>query len=206
MDPGIDPGVPLTRVNRPPSQWLAVVAVGVIAAVTLAFVKPWEDPAARATSSLAAVAPSAAVASTLAPTPQPIVWSPLDRHAWLLDFERSGLSPIVCLGYDGTTCESEGALGSSIRFQDDRVSGGTGVGGGCDQFSGSLEHPDHDPGSIRITIPSYESRCYDTGVDREIRDRLNRVARWDPMVDGTENEPLLILLDVDGNQVLVYRR
>ena len=178
---------------------MAAFAIGVLTTVTLVVAKPWDGPGvARALPTPVGLAPTASPSTTQG-TPQPVVWSPMeDRQAWLLDFDRSGLSAFVCLAWEGTSCESEGHLGSSIRFKGDQVVGGTGDGGGCDQFTGSVE-VEEDLGLIAIRIPTYESRCYDTGVDREIRDRLNRVASWH------FEDRLLILVDSDETQLLVYR-
>jgi hypothetical protein len=124
----------------------------------------------------------------------------------LLDFDRSGLSPVVCMGWEASICPSEGQLASSLQLRAGQsISGGTGVGGGCDQFTGSVDHWDNELGLVTITIPTYESRCYDTGVDREIRDRLNRATRWHVSLGPTPETRFLVFLDSYGTQILVYR-
>jgi hypothetical protein len=141
-----------------------------------------------------------------APTPAPQVTAspaaqaPLTAaQAWSLDFDRSGLSPVVCLGFEGSTCTNHGELGSSLKFKGQRVEGNTGVGGGCDEFTGTFKADAKYTGSLAVTIPTYPSRCWDTGADLEIRNRLNHAASY------TVANGLLTVLDADGLRLLVYR-
>jgi hypothetical protein len=201
-----DPEVHLTPVGRRQNRWLAVFALAALAIVALAIAKPWDSPTTvAALPSPAAIAPSAPGTSAPAPTFRtttlPISTRPMmGGTAWLLDFDRSGLSPFVCLKLEGSRCQSRGRLGSSIEFIDDQILGGTGLGGGCDQFTGTVNLRKQGLGYITIAVPTHESRCYDTGVDRTIRERLNRVASWH------FDSELLILLDTDETQLLVYGR
>ena len=207
MDRQHDPGVELSPVSRPRSRWLAVFAISAIATVALVIAKPWGGlvvgEARPSPAALVLIGPAA----TARPTPQPVTGSSPDGQAWFLDFDRSGISPVVCMGWEGSICPSEGQLASSIQFRDGQmISGGTGVGGGCDQFTGSLDVWDQELGLVSIIIPTYESRCYDTGVDREIRDRLNRAFRWHLALGPTPEKPFLVFLDPDGTELLVYHQ
>ena len=197
--PGMEPNpdVRLICVGRRQGRWLPILAIGVVATAAIAFAKPWDGPAVVTTL------PSANAPSLPAPTPRttssPSATVPfIGGQAWLLDFDRSGLSSIVCMGFAGSRCESRGRLGSSIRFEGDQIVGGTGVGGGCDLFTGHTDLRKLGLGFVVITIPSNASRCYDTGVDQTIRDRLNRVIYWHLQ------DRLLILLDSDETELLVY--
>jgi len=187
---------------------VGAAAVGVL--LVVAILKPWPGPV---TSSAVAVPPGsqpvaslpgvpvAPPAATLpdGPTPSPIesVAVALAAGDWLLDFTRSGIQSLVCLNRDGQHCLSSGELASSLRFRDGNVSGGTGIGGGCDEFAGAYRL---DGSSLRISVPTYPSRCWDSGADLSIRLRLDHVARF---VVGNET---FTLLDAEGRALLVYRR
>jgi hypothetical protein len=84
-----------------------------------------------------------------------------------------------------------------LEFRDGSISGGTGLGGGCDEFAGTYRA---DGSSLRISVPTYPSRCWDTGADLSIRLRLDHVAGF--VVDSET----LTLLDAKGLVLLVYRR
>jgi len=189
MDGRDDPGLQLTLGGRQPRRWMFTFAIGVVAIAALVLAKPWGDRPAITEN-----VPSGSAAMAVATTP--VTELPVGQSVWLLDFDRSGLSPLVCLSGERVGCRSEAQLGSAIRFDNDQIVGDTGVAGGCDHFSGSLEFQEVD--SISITIPVYESRCYETGADREIRDRLNGASRWHL------EDQVLTLWDSNGTELLVY--
>jgi hypothetical protein len=99
---------------------------------------------------------------------------------------------------EGSTCRNVAHLASSLEIRDDQVFVNTGVGGGCDVFTGAADLRKQSLGLITLDVPTYAGRCWDTGVDRTIRDRLNRVAAW-RIDDG-----LLSLLDSTESLLLVY--
>lgn len=187
---------------------VGAAAVGVLLAV--ATLKPWEGPVSsvavdappgsQSVPSLAGVLVTPPAATLPAgPTPSPTDSGAVTLAAggWLLDFKRSGIPSLVCLNRDGQRCLTTGELASGLQFRGGNVSGGTGVGGGCDDFAGTDEL---DGSSLRISVPTYQSRCYDTGADLSIRLRLDHVARF-AVANGT-----LTLLDAAKKVLLVYRR
>lgn len=186
---------------------VGAAVVGVLLAV--ATLKPWQGPVSSAAAAVPPalqhlpsppgirVTPAATLPAGPTPSATDSVAVTLAAGDWLLDFNRSGIQSLVCLNRDGPRCLSSGELASSLRFRDGSVSGGTGVGGGCDEFAGTNRV---DGSSIRISVPTYPSRCWDPGADLSIRLRLDHVASF---VVGNET---LTLLDAEGRVLLVYRR
>jgi hypothetical protein len=116
---------------------------------------------------------------------------------WHLDFEASGIegSYLLTSGRKRSTTP----VGSVIEFGEGTVSGGTGAGGGCDQFEGTYTDAD---GRFTIDIPVVAGHCGPGPQfpDLEVRERLAATAarEW----DGSA----LRLLDADGALLLLYRR
>jgi hypothetical protein len=178
-------------------QRRALVGAAVVGALlAVAILKPWQGPASSAAVAVppgsrpALSPPGVPVTSPAATLPAGPMPSPTDSVAvalaagdWLLDFPRSGIKSVVCLNRDGQRCLSSAELGSNLRFHDGNVSGGTGAGGGCDEFAGTFQV---DASSLRISVPTYPSRCWGSGTDLSIRLRLDCVARF---VVGNETSP-----------------
>jgi hypothetical protein len=191
---------PVSRVERGHPRRIAFALAGLALLLLVAIVKPWAPPAAGGQPAVAMGAPTAQ-ASPGGGTPPVPSWrvrprptSPIEGTAWQLDFSRSGLSADVC----NQSCNVHGTLASALQFRDGQVAGDTGLGGGCDVFSGRYDAV--NAASLRIAVPSYPSRCWGTGTDLEIRLRLDRAS------DYAVKSSSLSLLDHDGNVLLVYAR
>jgi hypothetical protein len=124
---------------------------------------------------------------------------------WGLDFAASSLDAQADpeLGY---------TLGSGIAFADDRFSGGTGSGGGCDSFAGTFSIHESE---LRLTFDRLRQGC-GQGSPQQIIERLVGTRRFvltecsGPVVEASSGTSTvcetLTLIPDRGIGLLIYRR
>jgi hypothetical protein len=115
----------------------------------------------------------------------------LEAHEWQLDFRRSALSPST----------PAGGLAAFVRFQGGALSGGAGVGGGCDRYDGRYTV---DGESLRVSLDTGGSDCGAVGL--EIRRRLASVQSLTLSGCANVSCETLNLLGDEGQVLLVLAR
>jgi META domain len=130
------------------------------------------------------------VPTTVVRVPMTLELDIVRRGPWYLRFDTSGVQP--------TSPEIRGAtLASTLQFDaDGTVRGGTGFGGGCDDFTA-----DYIIANRALTIGPLTGHlgCTATGAV-DIRDRLRAVTAYEATDDT------LVLEDRGGQRLLVYSR